>query len=148
MDTTLDLKFDFARITHFPYDDSYYDDLEQEKDLEKAQLTKDPLGEMESDSDDGPSNVRKGTVGTKGTVGAEETKGTRAVEPQERLLLSLFFTERLALQRLEYIIWPNGRTMPYKVGQPNSWDLLHIVETWALQNTMSFKSLFLNIDKE
>jgi len=130
MNATKDLKFDFARIAAFPYDDSYYDSLEEQKALIESQLKIDVNDDV-NDDDNGSE--------------AHGPEGPAKQEPQERLLLAIFFTEDLYLRRLEYIVWPNGKVLPYKI-ERHSWTLMPYIETWAIQHVMSFKSFFVSFN--
>lgn len=118
MSGTKSLRFDFVRMRHFPYDDEYYDEIEKKNDELKSQLRKEPDDEEDSQKPEEP-----------------------IIEAQDRLLLAIFFTEDLLLRRLEYVIWPNGKVLPHKI-ERHSWDLLPVVEMWAIKHTMSFKSMF------
>lgn len=127
MSATKALTFDFARLSYYPYDDSYYDAIEEYNALLGSQLKKEPV--------DDPLEYEE-------PIEQEPTEE----EPKDRYLLSVFFSEDHVLQRLEFVIWPN-KVLPLKI-QTHSWTILPIIEDWAFQNVMSFKSLFQALAKK
>ena len=108
MATTKALQFDFVRISHFPYDDAYYDKIDAKNADAASRLRKDSMA-----SSDEESSIEE--------------------EAKERLLLSVFFTEDNVLRRLEYVISKDGKVLPYKFNERHVWDLMHIIETMSFK---------------